>query len=300
MDKELDLNMVKNVSEKAVLVAVDTGEYDALKSMEELRELSFSAGAQVVATVIQKRSSADVATCVGEGKLSEIKTIIDFENADIVIFDTELSGSQLKNIEKALDIKVIDRTMLILDIFALRARTSEGRLQVELAQQKYLLPRLVGMGNSLSRQGGGIGTRGPGESMLESDRRHIREKIANISDRLKAAEKTRELLKKKRKKDEVLTVAILGYTNVGKSTLLNYLTNAGVLCEDMLFATLDPTARSLKLPDGRNVMLIDTVGLVSRLPHMLVEAFHSTLQEAADADLILNVCDISSPDANIQ
>ncbi|MBQ8599169.1 MAG: GTPase HflX, partial [Oscillospiraceae bacterium] len=208
--------------------------------------------------------------------------------------------AQQKNVEKALYTKVIDRTTLILDIFAQRARSSEGRLQVELAQLRYRLPRLMGLGTSLSRLGGGIGTRGPGETKLESDRRHIRRRIHNLEEQLQELEQRRDLLHQRRKKDGVISVAIVGYTNVGKSTLLNTLTDAGVLAKDMLFATLDPTSRALTLPDGRKVMLVDTVGLVSRLPHHLVEAFKSTLEEAVNADLILNVCDVSSPEFDNQ
>lgn len=217
-----------------------------------------------------------------------------------MIFDCELSGGQLSNISDALDCRVIDRTMLILDIFAQRAHSAEGRLQVELAQQKYRLPRLMGQGKGLSRLGGGIGTRGPGETKLESDRRHIRRRIATLEKALEEVSQRRGLLRARRRKDEVISVAIVGYTNVGKSTLLNALPDAGVLAENMLFATLDPTSRALALPDGRQVMLIDTVGLVRRLPHMLVDAFRSTLEEAAFADLILNICDISAPDASEQ
>ena len=300
MNIEKTFGTDEKIQEKAILAGLDTGEYDAEESISELRELADTAGAQCVATVLQKRDAPCAATCLGEGKLNEIKNIIEIENANLVIFDLELSGSQIRNIEKILDVKIIDRTMLILDIFAQHAKSAQGKLQVELAQQKYLLPRLIGLGAVLSRQGGGIGTRGPGESALESDKRHIRERIDNISKKLKESEKNRDILRRQRKRSEFLTVAIVGYTNVGKSTLLNYLTNAGVLCENKLFATLDPTARALKLPDERTVILVDTVGLVSRLPHALVEAFHSTLSEASEADLILNVCDISSKDAQKQ
>lgn len=283
--------------QRALLIALDTGEYDVEASLEELAELADTAGADTIGTMIQKRDAPDSATCIGSGRLAEAALYLQNQQADLVIFDRELTGSQMSNISDILDCRVIDRTMLILDIFAQRARSAEGRLQVELAQQKYRLPRLVGQGKSLSRLGGGIGTRGPGETKLESDRRHIRRRIATLERELEEVSRRRELLRARRKKDDVTSVAIVGYTNVGKSTLLNALTDAGVLAENMLFATLDPTARGLTLPDGRQVMLIDTVGLVRRLPHMLVEAFRSTLEEAAFADLILNICDISAPDA---
>ena len=247
---------------KAVLAAVDTGEYDVETSLEELRELARTAGYPVVGTATQKLQSPVAATFMGSGRLLELKEYLEAVEADLIIFDEELSPAQLRNIEELCDCPVLDRTMLILDIFAARAASGEGKLQVELARLQYQLPRLAGRGVQLSRQGGG-GTGGTGA---------------------------------RSKKDGVTTVAIVGYTNVGKSTLLNTLTQAGVLAEDKLFATLDPTARALELPDGRKVMLIDTVGLVRRLPHQLVEAFHSTLEEAASADLILSVCDITSPE----
>lgn len=283
--------------QRALLIALDTGEYDAEASLNELAELADTAGANTVATMVQKREAPDTATCIGSGRLAEAALYVQNQQIELVIFDRELSGSQLSNISDALDCRVIDRTMLILDIFAQRARSAEGRLQVELAQQKYRLPRLMGQGKGLSRLGGGIGTRGPGETKLESDRRHIRRRIATLEKALEEVERRRGLLRERRRKDEVTSVAIVGYTNVGKSTLLNALTDAGVLAENRLFATLDPTSRALTLPDGRQVMLIDTVGLVRRLPHMLVDAFRSTLEEAAFADLLLNVCDISAPDA---
>ncbi len=283
--------------QRALLIALDTGEYDVETSLGELAELADTAGADTIGTLIQKREAPDAATCIGSGRLAEAALYVQNQQIELVIFDRELSGSQLSNISDALDCRVIDRTMLILDIFAQRAHSAEGRLQVELAQQKYRLPRLMGQGKGLSRLGGGIGTRGPGETKLESDRRHIRRRIATLEKALEEVDRRRGLLRERRRKDEVTSVAIVGYTNVGKSTLLNALTNAGVLAENMLFATLDPTSRALTLPDGRQVMLIDTVGLVRRLPHMLVDAFRSTLEEAAFADLILNICDISSPDA---
>ncbi len=287
-------------AQRAVLLAVDTGEYDVNVSLDELAELAQTAGAETAAKVSQRRAAFDPATCVGSGSLEEVKIFCQNDGANLIIFDGELTASQVRNIENATGVEVIDRTTLILDIFAQRAVTSAGRLQVELAQQKYRLPRLGGQGNVLSRLGGGIGTRGPGETQLETDRRHVRRRISALEKQLKELESQRGLLRLRRKKNGVPCVAIVGYTNVGKSTLLNALTNAGVLAEDKLFATLDPTARALSLPDGRTVMLIDTVGLVRRLPHQLVEAFHSTLEEALQADLLLNVCDISSPDVQEQ
>lgn len=281
----------------ALLVSVDTGEFDAEVSLNELAELADTAGAEVKAKILQKRETPDKATYIGSGRLEDIKEICGSDDITLIIFDEELSGSQLRNLEKATDCRVIDRTMLILDIFASHAHSAEGRLQVELAQLQYLLPRLAGQGAEMSRLGGGIGTRGPGESKLESDRRHIRRRIQALRQQLTSVELQRKTRRARRKKDEVDTVAIVGYTNAGKSTLMNALTNAGVLAEDKLFATLDPTARGLKLPDGRQVLLIDTVGFVRRLPHHLVDAFRSTLEEASEADVILNICDASNPEA---
>ncbi len=289
-------NKTEETPVKAVLACVDTGEFDAEASIAELAELASTANAEVVGEIIQKKKSYDPATCMGPGRLEELKEHLETLNAELVIFDHELSGMQVRNIENILDVRVIDRTTLILDIFAQRARTKEGKLQVELAQQKYRLPRLTGMGTALSRLGGGIGTRGPGETKLETDKRHIRQRIEYLEDELRELEKHRNFARSRRKKDGILCAAIVGYTNVGKSTLLNALTDAGVLAENKLFATLDVTSRSIELPDGRSVMLIDTVGLIRRLPHNLVEAFKSTLEEAAAADIILNVHDISAPD----
>ena len=283
--------------EQAFLVALDTGEYDVEASLAELEELAHTAGAQVLGARVQKRESPDNATCLGSGRLEELTQLCRNVEADLVIFDLELTATQHRNLESELPCRVVDRTALILDIFAARARSAEGRLQVELAQLQYLLPRLAGQGVSLSRLGGGIGTRGPGETKLESDRRHIRRRIRSLRLQLDSVEQQRERRRERRKKDGIQTVAIVGYTNAGKSTLLNALTQAGVLAEDKLFATLDPTARALRLPDGRQVLLIDTVGFVRRLPHHLVEAFRSTLEEAVEADVILNVCDASSPEA---
>lgn len=285
-------------TEKALLVSVDTGEFDAEVSIDELEELAHTAGAEVVGKVIQKKEAPEKATFVGVGKLAEIIAFCQGNDVDLLIFDSELSPSQQRNLETLTKVRVIDRTMLILDIFAMRARTSEGKLQVELAQLKYQLPRLAGQGASLSRLGGGIGTRGPGETKLESDKRHIRRRVQKLEDELKELEKRRNQMHKRREKDGVQTVAIVGYTNAGKSTLMNALTDAGVLAQNKLFATLDPTARALNLPDGRQVMLVDTVGLIRRLPHKLVEAFKSTLEEASHATVILNVCDASDEHAS--
>ena len=282
---------------KALLVSVDTGEYDAEASLDELFELVKSAGADPVASVTQNLQKPETGTFVGSGKLQEIAEICEQQEIDLLVFDSELSPTQIKNIEAATDVRVIDRTTLILDIFSQRARSKEGKLQVELAQLKYMLPRLTGKGIAMSRLGGGIGTRGPGETKLETDRRHIRQRMETLKDELAEVEKHRSMLRKRREKDGVITCAIVGYTNAGKSTLMNYLTDAGVLAQDKLFATLDPTSRALKLPSGVTVMMIDTVGLVRRLPHHLVEAFRSTLEEAAQSDIILNVCDASSEEA---
>lgn len=283
---------------RALLVTVDCGKFDAESSLEELCELVKSAGAEPVMTVLQKLDRPETATFVGTGKLEEITEICRQYEIDLIVCDSELSPTQIKTLEKATDVRTIDRTTLILDIFALRAKSREGKLQVELAQLKYLLPRLTGKGVEMSRLGGGIGTRGPGETKLETDRRHIHRKMETLKEQLADIEKHRKRIRDRREKDGVITVAIVGYTNAGKSTLMNFLTDAGVLAQDKLFATLDPTSRSLKLPSGVTVMLIDTVGLVRRLPHGLVEAFKSTLEEAAYSDIILNVCDASSEEAS--
>lgn len=280
-------------TQRALLVGVDCGEYDAEISLRELGELAETAGAEVVGEILQKTALRNNATYIGSGKLQEVKEFCKQHEVDLVICDDELSGVQIRNIEAETGADVIDRTILILDIFAQRARSNEGKLQVELAQQRYLLPRLVGMGRQLSRQQGGIGSRGAGESKLESDRRHIRRRIESLEADLKELEKQRRRLRERRAKNEYTTVAIVGYTNVGKSTLLNRLTDAGVLAKDQLFATLDPTARELRLPDGQKAMLVDTVGLLRRLPHQLIKAFRSTLEEAAGADLLLILCDAS-------
>ena len=276
---------------------MDCGDYDVSASLDERSELANSADIRPVSRIIQKRSSPDTATCIGSGRLAELKQLCEADGAQIVLFDCELTPTQLRNLEKDTRLRVIDRTMLILDIFAARAHTSEGKLQVELATLRYMLPRLTGRGVEMSRIGGGAGTRtrGAGETQLETDRRHIRRRIDSLRRRLGEVEHRRENLRTHRKKAGTPTVALVGYTNAGKSTL----TDAGVLVEDKLFATLDPTARALKLPGGQSVILIDTVGLVRRLPHHLVDAFRSTLEEAALADVILNVCDASSPEAAV-
>ena len=284
---------------RALLVCVDTGSYDAEASLDELSELVKSAGAEPVLLLTQKLPRVESATYVGTGKLQEICELCASQEIDLIVADAELSPTQIKNMENATDVRVIDRTTLILDIFALRARSKEGKLQVELAQLKYMLPRLTGKGVEMSRLGGGIGTRGPGETKIETDRRHIRRRMETLKDELSEIEKHRQMLRRRREKDGVITCAIVGYTNAGKSTLMNTLTDAGVLAQDKLFATLDPTSRALKLPSGISIMLIDTVGLVRRLPHHLVEAFRSTLEEAAQSDIIINLCDASSEEARI-
>ena len=280
-----------------VLLALDQGRYDMTRSLDELRALADANGMDAVAEVVQKRATPEAATMLGEGKVAEARLVCQNVNAAAAIYDGELTGSQIRNLSAALQLEVLDRTMLILDIFAQRAQSRAGKVQVEAAQLKYLLPRLTGKGTALSRLGGGIGTRGPGETKLETDRRHIRRRIEALREQLKKIEVGRHETQRRREKDGTVTVALVGYTNAGKSTLMNLLTQAGVLAEDKLFATLDPMARALKLPGGKTVMLIDTVGLVRRLPHHLVEAFRSTLEQAATADIILNVCDASSPEA---
>lgn len=291
-------NYDENNKERAFLISLDCGEYDAEVSMAELGELAKTSGAEVVGEVIQKRSTPEASTYLGKGMLEEVRLFCEENDVDLIISDGELSPVQVRNIENYTGVRVIDRTTLILDIFAGRARSSEGKLQVELAQLKYSLPRLSGKGVSLSRLGGGIGTRGPGETKLETDKRHIRSRIQSLRNELDKVEKRRTAMHERRKKNGALCVAIVGYTNAGKSTLMNRLTNAGVLQEDKLFATLDPTARKLTLPDLRQIMLIDTVGLVRRLPHQLVDAFRSTLEEAVWADVILNVCDASTEECS--
>lgn len=286
---------IEEVEEKVILVGVSTGEGDDTEdSLLELAELVKTAGAQVVGTAIQNRDSIHPGTYVGTGKLQEIRQmIIDF-GATGIVCDDELSPAQIRNIEDVLDTKVMDRTLIILDIFAARASTSEGKIQVELAQLKYRLSRLVGLGTSLSRLGGGIGTRGPGEKKLEMDRRLIKTRIAQLNRELAEVRKHREVTRGQRSRNQTRVAAIVGYTNAGKSTLLNQLTNADVLEEDKLFATLDPTTRNLKLGSGQEILLTDTVGFIRKLPHHLVEAFKSTLEEAKYADMIIHVVDASN------
>ena len=299
--------MIENETyiEKAVLVGVHRGLIDILQdtteeSMEELRLLSKTAGAEVLCQIVQNKSDIETATYVGEGKLEEIRLAAEELGANLLIFDDELTGSQLRNIENATGVRVIDRSMLILDIFAQRAISAEGKIQVELAQLRYTLPRLTGKGLVLSRQGAGIATRGPGETKLETDRRHIHRRINALREDLKDIEKHRGLIRERRKKDNTVIAALVGYTNAGKSTLMNQLTDAECLAENMLFATLDPTVRALDLPDGRNAILIDTVGFIRKLPHHLIDAFKSTLEEAVLADVLVHVIDASAPDAERQ
>lgn len=292
-EKKKERVVIAGVHQNALSSLSDTTE----ESMRELSELVETAGGEVVGEMVQKRAVLETGTYFGEGKLEELRLACDSLEADTVVVDDGLTGSQLKNISNALDgPTVIDRNTLILDIFAQRARSAEGKIQVALAQLAYMLPRLSGMGTQLSRQGGGIGTRGPGETKLESDRRHIMRRMTALKEELAEIEKRRELFRRRRKKDGVLTCAIVGYTNAGKSTLLNVLTGADVVARDRLFETLDPTSRDLSLPDGRSVRMIDTVGFIRRLPHQFIEAFKSTLEEAADADLLLQVIDAASPE----
>jgi len=268
--------------------------------VEELRELVKTAGAETVGVVIQNRENIHPGTYLGKGKIQELKEMVWESGATGVVCDDELSPAQLKNLEDALDTKVMDRTMIILDIFAARAKTREGKIQVELAQLRYRAVRLVGLRNSLSRLGGGIGTRGPGETKLEVDRRRIHERISQLKSELQDVERHRDVVRKQREQSGTLTAAIVGYTNAGKSTLLNKLTGAGILAEDKLFATLDPTTRALTLPGGEKVLLTDTVGFIRKLPHHLVEAFKSTLEEARYCDVILHVVDCSNPQMDMQ
>ena len=273
---------------------------DTEESLQELAELAKTAGAEVVGTVIQKRERIHPGTYVGKGKIDEIRTLLNALDATGIICDDELSPVQMNHLQQELESKIMDRTLLILDIFASRAVTKEGKIQVELAQLRYRAVRLVGLGSSLSRLGGGIGTRGPGEKKLEMDRRLIKERISQLKKELEHVKKHRELLREGRKKDRVMTAAIVGYTNAGKSTLLNTLTDAGVLSEDKLFATLDPTTRLLELDGGQRIYLTDTVGFIRKLPHHLIEAFKSTLEEAKYADVILHVVDASNPQVEEQ
>ena len=287
---------IEEIEEKVILVGVSEQDGDdAEDSVAELAELVKTAGATVVGTMIQKRELIHPGTYIGSGKVAELKLLVEELGATGIVCDDELSPAQLRNLEDMLDTKVMDRTLIILDIFAARATTSEGKIQVELAQLKYRLSRLTGLGRSMSRLGGGIGTRGPGEKKLEIDRRLIKDRIAQLNRELREVKRHRELTREQRTKNRIPVVAIVGYTNAGKSTLLNTLTGAGVLQEDQLFATLDPTTRSRKLPSGQEILLTDTVGFIRKLPHHLIDAFKSTLEEAKYADLILHVVDASNP-----
>lgn len=277
-------------AEKALLISTDSEE-----SLEELASLAETAGAMVLTRVMQNRVKPDPATYIGSGKAEELSLVCQAMEIDLAIVDDELTGAQQRNLENALGVRVIDRTALILDIFAQRAQTAEGKLQVELAQMKYRLPRLTGMGTALSRLGGGIGTRGPGETRLEVDRRRIRKRIDDLSAQLKELKRQRDMRRARRDKQGQTTVALVGYTNAGKSTLLNALSGANVLVEDKLFATLDPVLRNVELPENRSCLMVDTVGFIRKLPHQLVEAFHSTLEEALFADLLVVVSDVSNP-----
>ncbi len=285
----------KQDTEKVILVAVATeSEESARESLDELEELVNTAGAQVAGRIIQNLEHINSATYIGSGKVSELKDFIWETEATAIVCDDELSPAQYKNLEDELDVKVMDRTLVILDIFAGRAKTAEGKIQVELAQLRYRSTRLIGMRN-LSRQGGGIGTRGPGEKKLEVDRRLIRNRIAQLKAQVEDMENHRQVTRAKRQGNPVPVVAIVGYTNAGKSTLLNTLTDAKVLEEDKLFATLDPTTRNYKLPDGQEILLTDTVGFIRKLPHHLIDAFRSTLEEAKYSDIILHIVDSSNP-----
>ena len=295
------MEYIEEIQEQVILVGVQLDENDNVKeSLDELEELADTAGAQTVGKIIQNRETVHPGTYIGKGKIEEVRALMLATDATGIICDDELSPAQMNNLEHELECKVMDRTLLILDIFAKHATTSEGKIQVELAQLRYRASRLVGLGASLSRLGGGIGTRGPGEKKLESDRRLIRKRITALKEELSQVEKHRELLRTGRTRGKMKTVAIVGYTNAGKSTLLNTLTGAGVLSEDKLFATLDPTTRALTLDDGQQILLTDTVGFIRKLPHHLVEAFKSTLEEAKYADYIIHVVDASNPRAETQ
>ena len=298
MAEMIELN---EIQEKVILVGVSTSDHDdTQKSLDELEELAATAGAITVGRVVQNLDQIHPTTYVGKGKLEEIKDLLWETEATGIICDDELSPIQLGNMEDALDTKVMDRTLIILDIFAGRASTNEGKIQVELAQLKYRQSRLTGLGKSLSRLGGGIGTRGPGEKKLEMDRRLIKNRIAQLNRELRDVKRHREITREQRSKNKVPVVAIVGYTNAGKSTLLNHLTGAGVLEEDKLFATLDPTTRNLKLPSKQEILITDTVGFIRKLPHHLIEALRSTLEEVKYADIILHVVDASNPQVDEQ
>ena len=304
----MQMNFSKNNEEhisKAILVGIVTRENNAEeveKELDELARLLDTAGGEEFARLIQNKDTPDPRTMIGSGKIAELAELCKNNGVKLVIFDAELSPSQIRNIEDDIgdDVRCIDRSMLILDIFALHATTGEGKLQVELAQLKYTAPRLIGKGTELSRLGGGIGTRGPGESKLESDRRHMKRRITALEEELRELEKNRMTMRASRDRSQIPQIAIVGYTNAGKSTLLNTLTDAGILAENKLFATLDPTTRKLKLPSGESVLLTDTVGFIRKLPHHLVKAFKSTLDEAVYADILMIVIDAHDDEARAQ
>lgn len=297
LDKQTGTASLQVMSERAILIGMEWGRTDSLwtveDSLEELKQLADTAGATVIKKFIQKRSKPDPAFFIGRGKVQELALYAQQENIDLCIFDDELSPAQQRNIESVMGIRILDRTALILDIFAQRARTNEGKLQVELAQLQYTLPRIMGKGLMLSRLGGGIGTRGPGETKLEVDRRRIRDRIAFIKDQIEKVKAVRSLHRSKRKKNNVFEVSLVGYTNAGKSTLLNTLTNSDIYAKDQLFATLDPTTRQLTLPNKQEIIITDTVGFIQRLPHQLIAAFRSTLEVVTEADLLVHVIDVS-------
>lgn len=297
LDKQTGTASLQVMSERAILIGMEWGRNDSLwtvdDSLEELKQLADTAGATVIKKFIQKRPKPDPAFFIGRGKVQELALYAQQENIDLCIFDDELSPAQQRNIENVMGIRILDRTALILDIFAQRARTNEGKLQVELAQLQYTLPRIMGKGLMLSRLGGGIGTRGPGETKLEVDRRRIRDRIAFIKDQIEKVKAVRSLHRSKRKKNNVFEVSLVGYTNAGKSTLLNTLTNSDIYAKDQLFATLDPTTRQLTLPNKQEIIITDTVGFIQRLPHQLIAAFRSTLEVVTEADLLVHVIDVS-------
>lgn len=297
LDKQTGTASLQVMSERAILIGMEWGRNDSLwtvdDSLEELKQLADTAGATVIKKFIQKRSKPDPAFFIGRGKVQELALYAQQDNIDLCVFDDELSPAQQRNIESVMGIRILDRTALILDIFAQRARTNEGKLQVELAQLQYTLPRIMGKGLMLSRLGGGIGTRGPGETKLEVDRRRIRDRIAFIKDQIEKVKAVRSLHRSKRKKNNVFEVSLVGYTNAGKSTLLNTLTNSDIYAKDQLFATLDPTTRQLTLPNKQEIIITDTVGFIQRLPHQLIAAFRSTLEVVTEADLLVHVIDVS-------
>ena len=294
------MEYINEIEERVILIGVQVGDEDTQQSLDELEELADTAGAITAGKIIQSREAVHPGTYIGKGKIEEVRSLMLAVDATGIICDDELSPAQMNNLEHELECKVMDRTLLILDIFAKHATTSEGKIQVELAQLRYRSARLVGLRASLSRLGGGIGTRGPGEKKLETDRRLIRKRITALKEELSQVERHRELLRTGRSRGNLKTAAIVGYTNAGKSTLLNALTGSKVLSQDKLFATLDPTTRSLTLEDGQQLLLTDTVGFIRKLPHNLVEAFKSTLEEAKYADYIIHVADVSNPQVELQ